>query len=123
MAQAGFVRRFLRSSAAVAVAVPTFRVASATGSPNEKLNVAVIGFGQRGHHVLRGFWLRARDRGEVNLVAIADPNRRSGHDWIGTGDEAWHDKWIAPVDRDVAAVPRFQDYRVMLDKMGRDIIV
>ena len=109
------------AAAAGAVFAPSFSILRAGVSPNERLNVAVVGFGQRGHHVLRGFWLRARDKGEVNIVAIADPNLKSGHDWIGAGDEPWHDKWIAEVDGQVAAAPRFQDYRVMLDKMERDI--
>jgi len=120
MANRGTTRRGLLAAAPAAGLLWGCRNVFGAGAPSEKLNVAVIGFGQRGHHVLRGFWLRARERGEVNLVAIADPNRKSGHDWVGKGDESWHDPSIELVDRQVASVPRFQDYRVMFDRMGKD---
>lgn len=71
-----------------------------TRSPNEKLNVAGIGIGSRG----------GADVGEVaglghNIVALCDV------------DENYAAKEFAKYP----AAKRFTDYRVMLDKMGREI--
>ena len=71
-----------------------------TRSPNEKLNVAGIGIGSRG----------GADVGEVaglghNIVALCDV------------DENYAAKELARYP----AAKRFTDYRVMLDKMGKEI--
>ena len=60
-------RRFLQSTAALALGAPAFLRAK---SPNEKLNIAIIGCGGRGRGDLEAV------SGE-NIVALADVNEQN----------------------------------------------
>jgi len=74
---------------------------SARGFPaNEKLDVAVVGVGRRGGH-----FVRLIPRLGQNLAAVCDVNRRRA----------------AESFRSLAKVPKYQDFRKMLDQMDRRI--
>jgi len=93
-------RRFLKSSAAAStlLVLPNW-VIGQSKSPNEKINVAVIGVGGRG-----GAAVRAAS-GSENIVAFCDVDeKRAGKEFADHPD-----------------IPRFQDYRVMFDKLGDEI--
>jgi predicted dehydrogenase len=94
---------FLASSAA-AVAAGCASTGKAPGklssrSPNEMLNVAGIGVGGKGASDIDGAGKHA------NVVALCDVD-------FDTGRQSFER---------MPDLPRFQDYRVMLDKMGKDI--
>lgn len=67
-------------------------------SPNEKLNIAAIGAGGKGYTDIVGC-------ASENLVAMADPD----------------EKRAARAFRERPNVPRYKDFRQMLDKEGRNI--
>ena len=68
---------------------------------NERINVAFIGVGGRGSSAVGSL----RGRGDVNLVAFADVDReRAASSFKANPD-----------------VPRYKDFRVMLDECGKDI--
>lgn len=72
-------RNFLAASAA-GIFVPTIIPASALGlggrpAPSNRINVACFGFGTIAHNTVTGFLRDDR----VQIVAMADPNRRSGN--------------------------------------------
>ncbi|MFC1497126.1 Gfo/Idh/MocA family protein, partial [Verrucomicrobiota bacterium] len=95
-------RRFIYGTGALAGGVlmsgPLFgRMAYA--SPNEKLNIACVGVGGRGRSNT------GAAAGIGNLVALCDvSDSRAKRSYTQFPD-----------------VPRFNDYRVMLDKMAKDI--
>ena len=96
-------RSFIRSAAAysaAALTLPAILRAQSAGvnSPNNRLNIACIGVGGRGKSVVRGL------KGE-NLVAFCDVD----------------DENAAETYEQFPDVPRFRDYRVMLDKLGAQI--
>lgn len=70
-------------------------------SPNEKVNIAVIGVGNRGWDVLRGL----NDTGLVNVVALCDTE-------IG-------DTRTLNAIKLFPNVPQFKDFRQLFDKMGK----
>lgn len=72
-------------------------------SPNEKVNVAIIGCGGMGG----GDGMSAHRTGLVNIVALCDVA-------LGT-------KHTEGIEKAFPDVPRFKDFRVMFDKMGKDI--
>src|SRR5262245_58801208 len=96
-------RQFIRSTAASIALfniLPSSLVHGAVISPNDKVNVAGIGIGSR----------RGADTAEVaglghNIVALCDV------------DEKYAAKEFAKYPN----AKRFTDYRVMLDKMGKEI--
>lgn len=93
-------RHFLKTASvasASALAFPALLRAKA-GSPNERLNVACIGVGGRGREAVRGV------KGE-NLVAFCDVD----------------DERAAEIYAEFPNVPHFRDYRVMFDRLGREI--
>lgn len=96
-------RRFIQQSsagaAAGAVSLPLFSIGRAGESANGKINVAVVGAGGMGGYAYRTAGSRE------NLVAICDV------------DEARS----AQSKKKYPDVPRFKDYRVMLDKMDKGI--
>jgi len=67
-------------------------------SPNEKLNIAAIGAGGRAEVNIRGV-------DSENIVALADPDSNRAANVFG-----WYEK-----------VPRYKDFRRMLDKEGSNI--
>jgi predicted dehydrogenase len=67
-------------------------------SPNDKLNIAAIGAGGKGHSDIRGC-------ATENIVAMADPDSVKAERMFKIYDKA----------------PKYTDYRQMLDKEGRNI--
>jgi predicted dehydrogenase len=93
-------RRFLRTTAAAAgaFALPQFNIAKAGPSANSKLNLAFIGVGGRGVRNLQGL-------AAENIVALCDVD----------------DNEAAGGYQKFPGAKRFKDFRVMLDKMGKEI--
>lgn len=89
-------RRTFLQGLAVTAAMPLKMI-----SPNEKVNLAVIGIGNRGWDVLRGL----NDTGLVNIVALCDTE-------IG-------DKRTLNALKAFPNVPQFKDFRQLFDKMGK----
>jgi len=96
-------RSFLKTGAAAAGswALPRFAIGQSGKPANAKLNLALIGTGG-----IAGVAIKAAI-GE-NLVAICDVNETN----LGVH---------ADLNPQMATAARFRDFRVMLDKMGRDI--
>lgn len=95
-------RNFLKGVGALtasAFILPRFSIAK--GSANEKVNVAFIGAGGRAEGNVPGF----AKNPFVNIVAFADVDDRQSANMYGRFPD----------------VPKFRDYRKMLDKMGKDI--
>lgn len=92
-------RTFLKTAslASAAVAMPAILKAQAQ-TPNNRLNIACVGVGGRGRDAVLGLK-------DENLVAFCDVDEESAS------------KSFA----DFPSVPRFKDFRVMLDKMGNSI--
>ncbi len=92
-------RAFLKTAslASAAVAFPHLLRGQA-GSPNNRLNVACIGVGGRGYDAVKGL------AGE-NLVAFCDVD----------------DERAAKTYAEFPGVPHFRDFRVMFEKMGKQI--
>lgn len=93
-------RHFLKSTATVAASLhlPKFAIGSSGPSANSKLNVAIIGSGNRGRASINALV-------DENLVAFCDVDEQTA----------------APTYKDFPDVPRFQDFREMLDKMDNEI--
>ena len=107
-------RRFLRNAVTVsaAAAFPAIFTKTVSGaesrtarfvSPNDKVNLACIGIGGQGASDIRQF----ASTGLCNIVALCDTD-------IGAPPTAGSIK-------SYPEVPRFQDFRVMFDKMGNEI--
>ncbi len=95
-------RNFLKASAAFGglMVLPSWAASRKLG-PNDKLNVAVVGVGGRGRDSVNAI----AGSPNAQLVALCDAD-----------DGRAADTYNAFPD-----VPRFRDYRVMLDKMDKDI--
>jgi predicted dehydrogenase len=93
-------RRFLgaASSVTAALAFPALLRSGPGGSPGQRLNVACVGVGGRG-------WAAVQGVSSQNLVAFADVD----------------DVRAARTFREHPDVPRFRDYRVMLERLGKEI--
>jgi len=93
-------RAFIKSSAlaAGALALPRVSIASSGGSPNGRINIAVVGAGGMGGYAVE-------QAATENFVAICDVDDARAAEAYDA-----HPK-----------VPRFKDFRVMLDKMGKEI--
>lgn len=74
-----------------------------TISPNEKINLACVGIGNRGNDDVKGFLAT----GMVNIVAMCDTE---------IGEKRTIDSLLK-----VPGVPQFRDFRQMFDKMGKEI--
>lgn len=100
-------RSFLKhaSAASAIAAFPFLRTSAQSGAatPNEKVNLACCGIGNRGADVVNGLMAT----GLFNLVALCD-----------TQMGARHTEGILQKFPDV---PRFQDFRKMFDKMANQI--
>jgi predicted dehydrogenase len=92
-------RKFIRGAAIGAASMPLFAIGKPGQSANSKINVAVVGAGGQGGYAFR------RAASEENLAAICDVDFK----------RAWRSLNKHP------DVPRFKDFRVMLDRMGDDI--
>ncbi len=96
-------RKFIKNmglAAGSAFVLPRFSIAK-NKSPNNMINLACVGVGGIGSMTFSGI-----GKGEANIVAICD---------VDTKYSAGNRKKFAP---DAAF---FEDYRVMLEKMGKDI--
>lgn len=96
-------RQFIQRTAVTAGALSTFPSLKALGykSPNEKLNLAVIGAGGQPLTDLRQAW----GNGAENVVAMCDVDWARGAAGFGIFPDA----------------AKYKDYREMLDKSGKDI--
>ena len=94
-------RRFLgQAAAAGTMGVPLFVRSSAGGqSPNEKLDIAVIGCGGRGHADLNGVK-------SENIVALCDVDERQAPKAFGEHPRA----------------RKYRDFRRMLDEMHKQTV-
>jgi predicted dehydrogenase len=93
-------RHFLKGIAAVAASttLPLFAIGQSGPSANRKLNVAVIGPGGRGRASINALV-------DENIVAFADVDEVTA----------------AGTYKDFPKVPRFQDFREMMDNMHKEI--
>ncbi|MBT3483323.1 MAG: Gfo/Idh/MocA family oxidoreductase [Opitutales bacterium] len=93
-------RQFIQKAAALgATSIPMFSIGKPGQSANSKINVAVVGAGGMGGYAYR------RAGSMENLVAVCDVDFRRA----------------IQVTIKYPNVPRFKDFRVMLDKMGDQI--
>ena len=100
-------RQFLLNSALLGSAAMFLPACATPRKPrkigaNEKLNVAVVGAGGRGYDTVRAIGDLAKN---ANLVALCDVD----------------DERAAPAFKRYPNAKRFRDYRVMLDKMDKEI--
>jgi predicted dehydrogenase len=96
-------RDFLKTTlGATALGVAPFNIGRAGPSPNDKLNIAVIGCGRQGGDNAR--MLAQTD----NIIAICDCH------------ESWHKKAISR-HKPLHGIKLWKDYRRMFDKIGKDI--
>jgi len=91
-------RRFIQLGAAGAASVPLVSIGQSGQPANNKINVAVVGCGGMGGGAVSA-------GAKENLVALCDVD----------------DSRAAKSFKKHPNVPRFKDFRVMLDKMGKDI--
>lgn len=94
--------------ASAAAAIPGFLLANEYGhprkiGPNDKVNLACIGIGNRGREIIEAL----AKTGLANIVALCDVDMGAPH--------------TDPIAKQFPNVPRFQDFRVMFDKMGNQI--
>src|SRR5689334_396425 len=73
------------------------------GFPQQKVNIAYIGIGNRGWDVIRGL----EATGLTNVVALCDVDMEAPHTQNAL--------------KKFPSVPRFQDFRQLFDKMGSQI--
>ena len=95
-------RNFLKGAAVAGglMVLPSWSIAKTPG-PNSKLRVAVVGVGGRGDAVISAF----RNSPHVEFAAFCDVD----------------DTMAAKTYKEFPTVPRFRDFRVMLDKMDKQI--
>ena len=100
-------RTFLKGvlAASAVSCLPGLRRLSSAVSPNEKLNLACCGIGNRGAEVINSFI----STGMVNIVAFCDVDMGAPH--------------TLKMLKAFPNVPRFVDFREMFDKMGKQIDV
>jgi predicted dehydrogenase len=93
-------RTFIKTSALAAGALgwPRFSIAQPGGSPNGKVGIAVVGAGGMGEYAVE-------QAAEERFVAICDVD----------------DQRACEAYEEHPAVPRFKDFRVMLDKLHKEI--
>src|SRR5436190_21790856 len=106
-------RSFLRRTALAAGALSTTRILSAPSvlaepGGSNKVNCVQIGCGGRGLNHLE--WVVGESK--ENLVAIVDPDEKR---------QAVIKKWLEGKQQDTANLQVFTDYRVMFDKIGKQI--
>ena len=98
-------RDFIKTAAATASAFTVFPyiAKAAQISPNERINLACCGIGHRGGSVVNSLM----KTGMFNLVALCDTQMGGAH--------------TQGILKKYPDVPRFQDFRKMLDKMDNEI--
>jgi Oxidoreductase family, NAD-binding Rossmann fold/Oxidoreductase family, C-terminal alpha/beta domain len=95
-------RRFLKDSLMASAAMATAPYLL-KGMPQQKINLAAIGIGNRGWEVLQGL----HRTGLANIVALCDVDMGAAHTQAAL--------------KMFPDVPRFQDFRQLFDKMGNKI--
>ena len=106
-------REFIKGASALGslMFLPSCQTQKVFGA-NDKLNVALVGVGGIGHQAINNF---EKDMRAVNLVAFCDVMDDTPiKPWSGY-------KSAAVVYKKYPNVARFRDYRVMLDKMDKQI--
>ncbi|MFO8012234.1 MAG: Gfo/Idh/MocA family oxidoreductase [Phycisphaerae bacterium] len=114
-------RDVLKAGAALAASGavgPSFGILRAGESPNEKLNVALMGVGARGVHLYTKMFGDEDLQKHVNYVCFADPNERSRQRLYG---HPVRDEYAREFDKRFGHLPYYRDYRRMLDKHDREI--
>lgn len=100
-------RDFLKGLLAAGVAAPVasfpYVTRAAEISANGKVNLACIGIGNRGGEII----LDLHKTGLANIVALCDVDMGAAH--------------TQAILKQFPNAPRFQDFRVMFDKMAKDI--
>jgi predicted dehydrogenase len=104
-------RHFLKQTmmlSAVAAVTPGILMGMSKGDikfagPNERVNLACIGIGNRGAEIIRDLYRT----GLVNIVALCDVDMGAAH--------------TEAILKEFPNVPRFQDFRKMFDKMSNQI--
>ena len=91
-------RCFIKSTAAGAASIPLFSIGKPGESANSKINVAVVGAGGMGGYAVG---MAAKE----NFVAICDVDENRASRAFKKNPN----------------VPRFKDFRIMLDKLGNKI--
>ena len=97
-------RDFLRTAAATVAALSFPNLRAASASPNGKVNMAFVGIGHQARHDFNMF---AYYKDLVNVVAFCDTQMGAEH--------------TQNVLKAYPDVPRYQDFRKMLDDHGREI--
>ncbi|SMC59267.1 Gfo/Idh/MocA family oxidoreductase [Pedobacter nyackensis] len=102
-----FLKQTMMLSAAAAIA-PGIIMGMSKGdiklaSPNERVNLACIGIGNRGAEIIRDLY----KTGLVNIVALCDVDMGAAQ--------------TLAILKEFPDVPRFQDFRKMFDKMSNQI--
>jgi predicted dehydrogenase len=105
-------RKFIRQLSVLAVATPLASLAmpklsvndlkSRKIGPSEKVNLACIGIGNRANEIIKEF----DKTGLCNIVALCDTDMGAPH--------------TLEIMKKFPNVPRFQDFRIMFDKMGKE---
>jgi len=103
-----FLKKALALSAVAAVPSILFNSASALTQvpkfgPSERVNLACCGIGNRGAEIILALY----NTGLANIVALCDVDMGAPH--------------TVKILEKFPDVPRFKDFRVMLDKMGKEI--
>ncbi len=95
-------RSFLKGVGAAGslMLLPSWSIGKQIG-PNSKLNIALIGVGGIGGLSI----MRLRNQKEANIVAFCDVDDNRAAKWY----------------KEFPTIPRYKDYRVMLDKMDKQI--
>lgn len=98
-------RSFLKRTATVSAlaAFPFIRTSARGAGPNEKVNLALCGIGNRGGDIS----MALAGTGLCNIVALCDTDMGAPH--------------TKNILNRYPSVPKFQDFRQMLDKMGNQI--
>lgn len=102
LSRRSFIKKSVLAGGAVAVSSSILgKVALA--SPNERVNLACIGIGNRGAEIIRDLY----KTGLCNIVALCDVDMGAIH--------------TQGILKEFPDVPRFQDFREMFDKMANQI--
>lgn len=128
ISRSSLTRRDLLKNSAIAASAGVFAPGLAVGaatraSANERLNVAIVGMGNKGNDNR----VRLQRTGLCNIVALCDVDLEGRHTLpsrIANGDapvpEGKTAEDYAPIEK---KAPCFTDFRVMLDKMAPEIDV
>src|SRR3546814_16174848 len=97
------LKQAMLASAASALAPCILSAMPKLAGPNERVNLACIGIGNRGAQIIGDLYAT----GLANIVALCDVDMGATH--------------TVKILEKFPDVPRFQDFRPMFDKMGNEI--